>query len=180
MAAPGCDAALICTAGGIDTLGGGSNWVGAPWSSVFPSGVIPTACQDPVAANLLQRFVPGRQSSAPACIKSSPSAPINADQFTVRFDHRINDHQSFTAYYYFNDGRELDPYNNFEAAGANLPGFGSYNNARDQQWNFTHTWTISNALVNEAHFTYMREGELGFLKTQTTNAVTASCSRRGR
>ncbi len=171
----GCDAALNLPAGGIYTLGGGNNWVGAPWSSVFPSGVIPTACQDPVAANLLQRFVPGGNSGA-GLYQVVPVGTINADQFTVRFDHRINDHQSFTGYYYFNDGRELDPYNNFEAAGATLPGFGSYNNARDQQWNFTHTWTISNALVNEAHFTYMREGELGYLKNQTSNAVTASCS----
>jgi hypothetical protein len=146
-----------------------------PWSEVFPGGAIPTACQDPVAANLLQRFVPGG-NSGPGLYQVVPVGSINADQFTVRLDHRINDHQSFTAYYYFNDGRELDPYNTFEAAGATLPGFGSYNNARDQQWNFTHTWTISNALVNEAHFTYMREGELGYLKNQTSNAVTASCT----
>jgi Carboxypeptidase regulatory-like domain len=164
---PGCDAALGYT---VASLG-----ASPAWSSVFPTGVIPTACQDPVAANLLQRFVPGG-NSGPGLYQVVPVGSINADQFTVRFDHRINDHQSFTAYYYFNDGRELDPYNTFEAAGATLPGFGSYNNARDQQWNLTHTWTISNALVNEAHFTYMREGELGYLKNQTSNAVTASCT----
>jgi len=164
---PGCDAALGYT---VASLG-----ASPAWSSVFPTGVIPTACQDPVAANLLQRFVPGG-NSGPGLYQVVPVGSINADQFTVRFDHKINDHQSFTAYYYFNDGRELDPYNEFEAAGATLPGFGSYNNARDQQWNFTHTWTINNALVNEAHFTYMREGELGYLKNQTSNAVTASCT----
>jgi Carboxypeptidase regulatory-like domain len=164
---PGCDAALGYT---VASLG-----ASPAWSSVFPTGVIPTACQDPVAANMLQRFVPGG-NSGPGLYQVVPVGSINADQFTVRFDHRINDHQSFTAYYYFNDGRELDPYNEFEAAGATLPGFGSYNNARDQQWNLTHTWTINNALVNEAHFTYMREGELGYLKNQTSNAVTASCT----
>ena len=135
--------------------------------SIFPNNVIPTACQDPVAANLLQKFVPA------ANIGSSqnqvvPVGTDNANQFTVRIDHKINDHQNFTAYYYFNDGHELDPYDTFEAAGANVPGFGNLNNLRNQQWNFTHTWTINNALVNEAHFTYMREGELGFIKPQTT------------
>jgi hypothetical protein len=100
----------------------------------------------------------------------------NADQFTARFDHRINDHQSFTAYYYFNTGSELDPYNTFEQAGGNVPGFGNFYDLRNQQWNFSHTWTINNALVNEAHFTYMREGQLGYLKPQTTNAVTSSCT----
>ena len=98
------------------------------------------------------------------------------DQFTFRFDHKINDHQNFTAYYYFNDNRELDPYDTFEAAGANTTGFGNLNNLRYQQWNFTHTWTINNAIVNEAHFTYMREGQLGYIKPQTTGVLTSTCS----
>ncbi|MFZ0818216.1 MAG: carboxypeptidase regulatory-like domain-containing protein, partial [Candidatus Sulfotelmatobacter sp.] len=171
----GCDAALGLPANGIANLPVDPSSGLTDWSSVFPSGVIPTACQDPVAANLLQRYVPA-SNSGPGLYQVVPVGTINADQFTARIDHRINDHQSFTAYYYFNDGRELDPYNTFEAAGANTPGFGSYNNSRDQQWNFSHTWTISNALVNEAHFTYMREGELGYLKNQTSNAVTSSCT----
>jgi len=167
---PGCDAALGYT---VASLGTGAAW-GGP-GGVFPNNVIPTACQDPVASNLLQKFVPAANSGSNQN-QVVPVGTINADQFTARIDHRINDHQSLTAYYYFNDGRELDPYNTFEAAGANVPGFGSFNNARDQQWNFTQTWTINNALVNEAHFTYMREGELGYLKNQTSNAVTSSCT----
>jgi len=166
----GCDAALGYT---VASLGVGANW-GGP-GGVFPNNMIPTPCQDPVASNLLQRFVPAGNTGTNQ-YQVIPVGTTNADQFTVRFDHKINDHQSFTAYYYFNDGRELDPYNTFEEAGATLPGFGSFNNTRDQQWNLTHTWTISNSLVNEAHFTYMREGELGYLKNQTSNAVTASCT----
>ena len=166
---PGCDVALGYT---VASLGPNPAWGGGP-GTVFPNNVIPTACQDPVASNLLQQFVPPGQNGLYQVV---PVGTINADQFTARIDHKINDHQSFTAYYYFNDQRELDPYNTFEEAGATLPGFGSYNNLRFQQWNFTHTWTISNALVNEAHFTYMREGELGYLKNQTTNLVTSSCT----
>jgi hypothetical protein len=143
--------------------------------SVFPGNVIPPACQDPVAANMLQLYVPTANSGTNQ-YQAIPVGTDNADQFTVRLDHRINDHQNFTAYYYFDDQRVLQRYNNFEEAGANVPGFGNYNNERFQQWNFTHTWTINNALVNEAHFTYMREGELGFLKSQSTGAVTSSCT----
>ncbi|MGC1163304.1 MAG: carboxypeptidase regulatory-like domain-containing protein, partial [Candidatus Sulfotelmatobacter sp.] len=51
---PGCDAALGYTVAGLPTDSDGLT----DWSSVFPSGVIPTPCQDPVAANLLQKFVP--------------------------------------------------------------------------------------------------------------------------
>jgi hypothetical protein len=171
----GCDAAVGLPANGIYAAGGGSAFSGVAWSTIFPNGVIPTACQDPVAANLLQRYVPAANQGA-NLYQVVPVGTINSDQFTARWDHRINAKQSFTAYYYFDDNRELDPYNTFEEAGATVPGFGSHNNFRDQQWNLAHTWTISNALVNELHFTYMREGELGYLQNQATNAVTASCT----
>ncbi len=169
---PGCDSALGHTVASVpaDPLTGLSDW-----SSIFPTGVIPTACQDPVAANLLQKFIPAANIGT-FQNQTVPVGTNNADQFTARFDHKINDHQNFTAYYYFNDGSELQPYNTFEEAGATVPGFGNYNNLRFQQWNFTHTWTVSNAVVNEAHFTYMREGELGYLKNQSSTAVTSSCT----
>jgi hypothetical protein len=167
---PGCDAALGYT---VASLGAGAPW-GGP-GGVFPNNVIPTACQDPVASNLMQQFVPAA-NTASGQNQVVPVGTINADQFTFRLDHRINDHQSLTAYYYFNDNRELDPYDTFEAAGANTPGFGNVNNLRNQQWNFTHTWTINNALVNEAHFTYMREGQLGYIKPQTTGSLTSTCT----
>ncbi len=157
----------------IQALGGAPAIPGQPWGAIFPTGVIPLACQDPVAANLLGRFVPQGQNGL---FQAIPVGTDNADQFTLRFDHRINDRQNFTAYYYFNDQRQLQPYDTFEQAGGNVPGFGNYYNLRNQQYNFSHTWTITNALVNEAHFTYMREGQLGYLKPQTTNPVTSSCT----
>jgi hypothetical protein len=159
----------------IQTLGGTAPAPGVAWNAIFPTGVIPVACQDPVAANMLQLYVPTANSGTNQ-YQAIPVGTDNEDQFTARFDHKINDHQNLTAYYYFDDQRILLPYNTFEQAGANVPGFGNYNNERFQQWNFTHTWTINNAVVNEAHFTYMREGELGFLKSQSTGAVTSSCT----
>jgi hypothetical protein len=168
----GCTNAILAVPGAV-TPAAGANW-GGP-GGVFPGGVIPTACQDPVASNLLQKFVPTANIGT-GLNQVVPVGTINADKFTFRLDHKINDHQSLTAYYYFNDSRELDPYDTFEAAGANTTGFGNLNNLRYQQWNFAHTWTISNALVNEAHFTYMREGELGYIKPQTTGSLTSTCT----
>lgn len=185
---PNCDSDLGLGANGIanltpDMVSGTPtiDWQTAPGvstpgaQSVFPNGQIPTDCMDPVAANLLQQFVPAANVGGNQ-YEAVPVGTDNANQVTFRFDHRINDHQNLSAYYYFNDGTQLSPYNNFEESGANVPGFGNYDKLRFQQWNFTHTWTVSNSLVNEAHFTYMREGELGFLKSQTTNAVTSSCT----
>jgi hypothetical protein len=123
----------------------------------------------------MQRFFPAANVGS-SQDQSVPVSTDNADQFTARFDHRINNHQNFTAYYYFDGLRQIQPYDEFEQAGANVPGFGNLNNNRFQQWNLTHAWTITNTLVNEAHFTYMREGQVGFIKPQTTNAVTGSCT----
>ncbi|MGD0182487.1 MAG: hypothetical protein ABSC15_21945, partial [Terriglobales bacterium] len=159
----------------INALGGTTPAAGVAWSSIFPTGVIPVACQDPVAANLMQQFVPSQNVGA-GLNQSVPVSTDNEDQFTVRFDQKITSRQNFSAYYYFNDIRQLQPYNDFEAAGATVPGFGNFNNNRYQQWNLSHTWTITNALVNEARFNYMRQGQLGFLKPQATNAVTSSCT----
>jgi len=163
-----------CTAA-IGALHGTMPVAGANWSSIFPTGAIPTACQDPVAANLMQQFIP-TPNVGTGQNQSVPVSTDNADQFTVRFDHKITDRQDFTAYYYFTDLRQIQPYNEFENAGANVPGFGSLNNSRNQQWNLSHIWTITSSVVNEARFTYMREGQIGFIKPQVTNAVTASCS----
>jgi hypothetical protein len=123
----------------------------------------------------VQQFVPSQNVGA-GLNQSVPVSTDNEDQFTVRFDQKINSRQNFSVYYYFNDIRQLQPYNEFEAAGATVPGFGNFNDNRYQQWNLSHTWTITNALVNEARFNYMRQGQLGFLKPQATNAVTDSCT----
>jgi Carboxypeptidase regulatory-like domain len=163
----GCDQAIAA-------LGGKTPAGGAQWSMIFPTGVIPTACQDPVAANYM-RFIPQANIGA-FQNQSVPVSTDNQEQFTVRFDQKITDRQNFTAYYYFTDIAQLQPFNEFEAAGANVPGFGNFNDNRFQQWNLSHNWSISNALVNEARFTYMRQGELGFLKPQTTSAVTDTCT----
>jgi hypothetical protein len=175
----GCDAALGYSVASLpaDPSTGVVDWNSGTTTipSVFPNNIIPAKCQDPVASNLMQQFVPAANIGS-GQNQTVPVGTDKEDQITLRVDHKINDHQNFSAYYYYNDARELEPYNTFEAAGANVPGFGNHNDLRNQQWNLSHTWSINNALVNEARFTYMREGQRGYLKNETTNAVTSSCS----
>jgi hypothetical protein len=168
---PGCTSA-------INGLGGVTPAAGVQWNQIFPpvggNATIPTACMDPVAVDML-RFVPAA-NRPDGTYQAVPTNSDNQDQFTVRIDHRINDHQNFSFYYYYTDDKNLAPFYNFQASGANIPGFGALVGSRYQQFNPSHTWTISNAIVNEARFTYMREGQLTFQHPQTTNAVQSSCS----
>ncbi len=146
---------------------------GVDWASVFPTSVIPSQCLDPVALNLLQYLpaanLPGSQ------YQGVPTEADNQDQFTVRVDHRINDRQNLSVYYYFTDGRTQSPFYNFQASGANVPGYGTSVKQRYQQWNPSHTWTITNSLVNEFRVTYLREGQLTFQHPQNTGDVTSFC-----
>ena len=147
---------------------------GVAWASVFPTNVIPTQCMDPVAQNLLQ-YLPA--ATLPGSVyQGVPTQADNQDQFTVRLDHKINNRQNLSVYYYFTDETVHAPFYNFQASGANVPGFGTSVKQRFQQWNPSHTWTISNALVNEFHVTYLREGQLTSQHPQNTGAVTSFCT----
>ena len=167
-----------------DTLniGGGVIQDGAPYSvvpqgntlpAIFPNSQIPLSCLDPTAVDLLQ-FVPGAPNGG-SLVSTVPTEPIRGDQFTVKVDHRLNDKQNLSIYYYFNDDTTHQPFSNFELTGANVPGFGSILAERFQQWNITHTWTISNSTVNEFRFNYNREGQETFQHPASTSLVQNAC-----
>jgi hypothetical protein len=175
---PGCTSA-INNLGGV-TPAAGVSWGGTPGNAIFPTdangnATIPTACMDPVAVDML-RFVPAANRPDGINYQAVPVSPDTQDQFTVRFDHHINDRQNFTFYYYYTDDKQLQPFYNFQYSGANIPGFGANVGSRYQQFNPSHTWTISNSLVNEFRFTYMREGQLTFQHPQSTGPVQSSCT----
>ncbi|HEV3304957.1 MAG TPA: carboxypeptidase regulatory-like domain-containing protein [Candidatus Sulfotelmatobacter sp.] len=169
---PGCTSA-ITTAGGVAPA------AGELWNSIFPTdangnATIPTPCMDPVAQDML-RFVPGA-NRAGGLYQAVPVSADTQNQFTIRLDHHINARQNFSFYYYFTNDTNFAPFYDFQASGANIPGFGANVGSRYQQFNPSHTWTISNSLINEARFTYMREGQLTFQHPQSTNLVQDSCS----
>jgi hypothetical protein len=146
---------------------------GQNYSDLFPGNIIPLGCLDPTAVDLLQ-YVPIPANNAGALV-TTPVQPTRGDQFTVKLDHRINDKQNLSFYYYFDDHHVVSPFAQFQAAGANVPGFGSITNERFQQYNISHTWTISNTTVNEFRFNYNREAQRTFQRPTFTTTVQNSC-----
>jgi hypothetical protein len=157
----------------VNAIGGGPISDSVAYSSIFPNNVIPLACMDSTAVDLLQ-LVPNA-SAGTNTVQTSPVEPERGDQFTVKIDHRINDKQNFSGYYYFDDHSVVLPFAQFQAAGANVPGFASAIKERFQQWNLTHTWTISNSTVNEFRFNYNREAQRTFQHPQRTSLIQNSC-----
>ena len=162
----GCQAATTA-------IGGGTISDGQPYVAIFPTNQIPLACMDPTAVDLLQ-LVPTPPNGG-FLISTVPTEAIRGDQVTARVDHRINDKQNLSVYYYFNDDRTHNPFASFELAGGNLPGFGSVVAERFQQWNITHTWTLNNSTVNEFRFNFNREGQETFQHPANTELVQNSC-----
>ena len=163
---PNCQAATTAIGGGIISDG-------ANYSDIFPNAQIPLDCMDPTAVDLLQ-YVPVPPGGN-SLVSTVPTESIRGDQFTVKFDHRLNDKQNLSVYYYFNDDTTANPFATFELAGADLPGWGGTTAERFQQWNITHNWTINSNTVNEFRFNYNREGQLTFLHPSNTELVQNSC-----
>jgi hypothetical protein len=135
--------------------------------------IIPLACLDATAVDLLQ-YVPAGANGGDKLV-TTPVQPERGDQFTFRLDHHINGAQNLSVYYYFDDHHLISPFAQFEAAGANVPRFGSITNERFQQWNITHTWTLNNTTVNEFRFNYNREAQRTFQHPVFTTTVQNSC-----
>ena len=146
---------------------------GEAWSDVFPNGIVPSQCIDPTAAALTQLYVPLPNQGN--YYQSAPPQIVNGNEGTLKIDHRLTNNQNLNFYWYVDDSTTIQSLSFFQAAGANVPGFGAQIPTRVQQYNLSHTWTISNTVVNEARFNYMREGQKGFEKPNTTNLVQNSC-----
>jgi hypothetical protein len=166
-----CNAGVPLPSG---TISGSVNY-----ADVFGSQ-IPTNCFDPAAAAIMQQYVPQANTVDNTGVlntfRAIPNEDSHANQFTLKIDHRLTDKQNLTGYYYFNDSFDSQPFTRFQAATPNLlPGFGNNSATRAQQINITHTWTISNSVVNELRATYFREAQGTFLHPHRTGLVTDSC-----
>jgi hypothetical protein len=162
-------------AAAVSANGGAAIAAGTPYSAIFPGNVIPQQCFDPTAFDLLNRYIP-QGNVGMDIFRSAPNASVRQDQITTRVDHNPTSQQQLSFYYYFNDGYDNEPFSKFQAAGADLPGFGNQTRTRLQQWNLSHNWMVSPRTSNEARFTYYREGEGQFLSPDRSGLVQDSCS----
>ena len=147
---------------------------GTNYSDIFLDNQIPTACMDQTAIDLMNQFVPNA-NIGDSLWQGVPLGHETNDQFTVKVDQQLSRTQRLTGYYYFEDHYLAKPFARFQAGGGNVSGFGDLTDERVQQVNISHTWTIGSTAVNEARFTFFREGQGTFLHPQTTGLVQDSC-----
>ncbi|MFZ0735521.1 MAG: TonB-dependent receptor [Candidatus Acidiferrales bacterium] len=157
----------------VSAEGGASITPGNQFGDIFPNNQVPVACFDPTALALYNKYV---SPFGTGTISLVPNETEYANQFTVRFDHKLTDTQQLSVYYYFNNDSDTVPFSTFQAAGADLPGYPALTTTRGQQWNIAHTWTLGTSAVNEFRFTYFREGQKNLNHpTNTLPSVQDSC-----
>ena len=127
---------------------------GTPWATIFPTGVVPTSDYNPLAAQLVQKFVPLPNCGSGCNLYSfNPTTTLAADQFTGRIDQNLGSKDSLWFYAYANDQSTL---NDIAFSAASLPGFGDKSAPFTKQ--FTSAWqhTINANMLNEFRVGYTR------------------------
>lgn len=165
---PGC-------ADSVAAAGGSTIAANTAWASIFPTNRIPKQCFDATALDLMQQFVP-LPNVGLNTLQTVPVRRENGIQSTLRIDQTVSAANQLSFYYYVDDAEINQPFSHFQAAGANVPGFGSNYTSRNQQFNLSDTWSVSPTTVNEARLVYFREGQLSFNRPQRTNLIQNSCA----
>ena len=126
---------------------------GEPYSTVFPTGVIPQSAWSAPAKALLA-YIPSPNQAGNSFSTSAYNQDLRDDKGALRIDAntKLGD---IAAYYFFDDYSLNNPYPTGQG-GATVPGFNAMTLGRAQLLSFGDTKTLSANALNEFHFSYMR------------------------
>src|SRR5262249_41625095 len=118
----------------------------------FPGGIIPASRFDAAARTIQDRYVPLANLPNNFFEVRAPD-PVDTDEATVKFDHRVTTAQSLAVSYFFLTGVDTQPL----SLTGNIPWVD-----RDFKWkqhnlNATHSWTMSSSMINQLRGTYVRQ-----------------------
>ena len=119
---------------------------------VFPNAVIPQAAWSVPAQRMLQ-YIPA-PNTAGGFATSSYNQTVRDDKGAVRID--ANTRLGLLSAYYFIDDFDLDNPYPVAQSGASVPGFNALTTGRAQLVALGDTKTFNTTMVNELHFSYMR------------------------
>jgi len=124
---------------------------------VFPNAAVPASAWSAPAKALLQ-YIPNPNVSGNTFSDSSQNETLGDNKAALHLDWttRVGNLSA----YYFRDGYDLDnPYPTSQG-GATVPGFNALSRGRAQLVNLGWTKPSGTTLVNEFHFSYMRDSNI--------------------
>ncbi len=129
---------------------------GTPYSTIFPTGHIPTADFNSISSNLLSKYVP--LPNAPGNQYSfNPLTAGTQDQGIARIDHTFNPQNAVWGALTIEHtpNTQTLPFNIFNT-GSTLPGFGQINTEDFKQATADWTHTFNASTLNEFRIAYLR------------------------
>lgn len=153
----------IATASGVSPLAmvgsdGQTYPAGTAYSTLFPTGQILQADFNPIALNLLNKYVP-----PPNVGNTYQFDPITTgldDQYITRIDHTLSTKDALWGYWLWERRPTTDT---LPFTGASLPGFADTSQRHTQQYTLAWNHTFNSSMLNEARFGYTR---LNFVAVQ--------------
>jgi carboxypeptidase family protein len=124
-----------------------------PTQCVLPNATIPTRAWSSPAQHLLQ-YIPSPNAGPGQFSTSLQNKVVRDDKAALRLD--ANSRIGLLSGYYFVDDYRLDNPYPVQQGGASVPGFNALTLGRGQLYSFGATSVLNPTLVNEAHFSYMR------------------------
>ncbi|MDQ3063206.1 MAG: TonB-dependent receptor plug domain-containing protein, partial [Acidobacteriota bacterium] len=125
-------------------------------TACFPNGIIPANRINPIGLAIARAFpAPNNASDPVRNLVSTLSRPQDADQFSVRVDHRFSEKANVFFRYSINQDQQIDVFDTLVGTiNTNLPGFGRNDNQRTESISFNYTQIINSRTVNEFRFGY--------------------------
>lgn len=124
---------------------------GTPYSTLFPTGTIPSANFDSLSASLLNKFVPLPNSGTE--YDFNPALTRVTDQYLARIDENISSKDALWGSWLW----QRDPtLNALPFTGATLPGFPEVDQRHIQNYSLTWNHTFGANTLNEARIGYTR------------------------
>jgi hypothetical protein len=119
---------------------------------VFPGGTIPTSAFSPIAANLLQKYIPVPNSGTNTFNPPSVVNSLTDNKAGQRVDFISKRTGNWYGYYYFDDSTSTSP----GVYGPQYGNFGTFTPGRTQQAIIGNTHTFGPSAVNEARVDFLR------------------------
>ena len=131
---------------------GATHPAGTPYSTLFPTGNIPTTDLNPLAVKLMQQYVPLPNNPGNA-YAFTPLETADVNQYIYRVDTKVKNNDAIWFY-----GLAQTEYTNDDLTfiGANLPGFATTSPEHTYEYTLAWNHTFSPTMLNEARFAYLR------------------------
>jgi carboxypeptidase family protein len=136
---------------------------GTAYSTIFPTGSIPTTDFNPISAGLLSKYIPLPNSGTE--FDFNPITTGKTDQYLTRIDHTFSAKDAIWGSWYWQINPSVD---DLPFTGSTLPGFPETAKRHIHEYVLAWNHTFGPTTLNEARFGYTR---FNFVAVQPVNVL---------